>query len=210
LFTEIVVVKSKVKRISLQRGICSMILFGEEIDEEIVHVLFQNQLWLQQKCLSDLEFQKKYGDFVLNLNKILKSSNFSRGLTEGAIDSLRLKLKEISDSLYPQRNLQQIILKVRESFYTKTYKPSGKETKYLPSKRFIGIGYRDKGAARKPEIDGSPSWQEVSSHFSNIERRIQELTDELENNTRLRFEETRSIGKEIKELSKELKTARAS
>jgi len=187
-----------------------MILFGERIDEEIFHVLFQNQLWLQQKCLSDQVFQKKYGDFVLNLNKILKNTNISRGFTEGAVSSLRLKLKEIHENLYPQRNLPQVILKVKESFYTKAYKPLGIETKLLPPKRFIGIGYRDKGTARKPEEDGSPSWQEVASHVSYLERRIQELKNELENNSGLCFEEIRSIGKEIKTLTKELKTARAS
>jgi len=210
MFTNIVVVKPKVKRISLQRGICSLILFGENVSEDVLHVLFQNQLWLQSKCLSDLTFQKKYGDFVLSLNEILKSVNFSRGLTKGAIGSLRLKLQSISEDLYPQRNLSQIHLKVRESFYTKAYKPVGTETKLLPPKRFIGIGYRDKGTARKPEKDGSPRWSEVASHVSFLERRIEELKDELENKVGLRSIERLVKIKEINQLYTELKTARAS
>lgn len=34
------------------------------------------------------------------------------------------------------------------------------------SKRFIGVGYRDKGTAREVSYDGSPSWQEVATSIT--------------------------------------------
>lgn len=39
-----------------------------------------------------------------------------------------------------------------------------------PPKRFIGVGYRDKGTARVDSIDGSPSWQQVASSNSDCEQ----------------------------------------
>jgi hypothetical protein len=36
----------------------------------------------------------------------------------------------------------------------------------IPPKRFIGIGYRDKGSIRNLAYDGSPPWQEVASSLN--------------------------------------------
>jgi hypothetical protein len=44
----------------------------------------------------------------------------------------------------------------------------------LKPKRVIGVGYRDKGTRRDTAYDGSPSWQEVGRHFSELERRAEE------------------------------------
>jgi len=47
--------------------------------------------------------------------------------------------------------------------------------KRIPPKRFIGVGYKDKGSRRDPAYDGTPSWQEVASYFANLERESEEL-----------------------------------
>jgi hypothetical protein len=74
------------------------------------------------------------------------------------------------DFLVPQRNLPNLEAQLRNSITTKWRKPEGVEINKLPPKSFIGKGYRDHGTAPKPEEDGSPSWQEVGSEFSNLER----------------------------------------
>jgi hypothetical protein len=153
----------------------------ENVDEVLLHVLFQNQLWLQQKCETDSVFKERYGEFVFSLSTILKNTNLSRGLTKGAAKSLKRKLREaLIDNLYKERNIKQISEKVMDSFTTKSWRPPGIETKLLPPKRYIGIGYRDKGSARDPAQDGTPSWQEIASYISNLERQIEEKLDELE------------------------------
>lgn len=45
------------------------------------------------------------------------------------------------------------------------------------SKRFIGVGYRDKGTARDVSNDGSPSWQEVAMSITTDQTltRLEEL-----------------------------------
>lgn len=40
-----------------------------------------------------------------------------------------------------------------------------------PPQRFIGVGYGDYGTCRKPEIDSSPSWQDVAS--SDLYRQVE-------------------------------------
>jgi hypothetical protein len=45
----------------------------------------------------------------------------------------------------------------------------------LPAKRFVGVGYKDKGNRRDPAVDGSPSWQEVATsskmrNFVSVQR----------------------------------------
>jgi len=39
-----------------------------------------------------------------------------------------------------------------------------------PPKRFIGVGYKDKGTCRDPAFDGSPGWQFYATFFANLER----------------------------------------
>jgi hypothetical protein len=45
----------------------------------------------------------------------------------------------------------------------------------VPPKRFIGVGYKDKGSRRDPAFDGTPSWQETAQYLSNLEREAEEL-----------------------------------
>jgi hypothetical protein len=37
-------------------------------------------------------------------------------------------------------------------------------------KRFIGVGYKDKGTCRDPAYNGSPGWQFYARYFANLER----------------------------------------
>lgn len=41
-------------------------------------------------------------------------------------------------------------------------------------KRFIGVGYKDKGTCRNPAFDGSPGWQFYARYFANLEREAEE------------------------------------
>jgi len=192
---QIIVVKKGVKRVSLQRGICTLICYGS-VDLKTIHVLFQNQLWLETKVSLDKQFAEKYGKSVLTLSEILKQTNLSRGLSVGAMINLKKKIVENLDTfIYPSRNLGQISSLVKSSFRIRSYKEQGIPTKEIPPKAFIGIGYRDKGTARNPAEDGSPSWQEVATFVSNSMRRIEELFHELEESKSLlqRREIERSI-----------------
>lgn len=167
----VVKIRRNTKRITLQRFLVSKIAYGKEVTTIDIAVIFHNQLWLLTKCSLDPLFQKKFGSSLEELTKILKNSNFSRGLTEGAL--LRMKeqlLIKNSDFLFPLRNLPNIEAKMKNSVYTQWRQPEGTETHKLPPVKYIGKGYRDHGTARRSEEDGSPAWQEVASKFSDLER----------------------------------------
>jgi hypothetical protein len=46
--------------------------------------------------------------------------------------------------------------------------------KKAKSKRYIGVGYKDKGSCRDVAFDSSPHWKEVATFFSNQEREAEE------------------------------------
>jgi hypothetical protein len=48
-----------------------------------------------------------------------------------------------------------------------------------PPKRFIGVGYKDKGTCRDPAFDGSPGWQFYATYFANKEREAEELDSSI-------------------------------
>lgn len=167
----VVHIRRSTKRITLQRFLVSKIAYGRDFSLIELAALFHNQLWLQTKCQTDIHFKEKFGKSLEELAKILKECNFSRGLQSNAIKSVRVRVLALEgDFLIPQRNLPNLEAQLRNSIYTKWRRPQGVELSKLPPKKHIGRGYRDHGTAPLPEIDGSPSWQEVGSEFSNLER----------------------------------------
>jgi hypothetical protein len=51
------------------------------------------------------------------------------------------------------------------------------KSSWIPPKkveRYIGVGYKDKGSRRFPELDGSPTWQRVATVLANREREQEE------------------------------------
>lgn len=180
----VVVIRNGVKRISLQRTLCSQIVYEGKCSIFELNVIFQNQLWLQRKCLTDDNFSKKFGNSLEEISKILKKANFSRGLTPGALSTLRSNLKSLTDFIYPQRNLAQMKTKFANCFYVRPYRQQGVDIKSLPPKRYIGKGYGDKGTARDPAKDGSPSWQEITNLITKYNQIIHDDKEELKRETR--------------------------
>lgn len=164
---EPVIVKysKKIKRVSLQRFlITKIILEVDKIRERDLVTLYDNQLWLERKCLSDPDFNKKFGISLEELSVLLKEINFSQGLTISALKRLTPRIKQnLSQFLIPPRNYQSFKTRFDGHFHLHALKTKQESNKHLPPKRVIGIGYRDKGTARDPAFDGSPSWQEVAS-----------------------------------------------
>jgi len=179
-----VLISKKVKRISLQRYLLSKIAYGDKIGFREIGGLFLNQLWLEQKATSDKQFNQKFKKILEISSSILRQLNVSRGLSDSTIANLRKNIiHQLENFLVPRRNYAQWKMKFDSSVLLKSPKPSGVLTKTLPAERYIGIGYRDKGTAKKPEIDGSPSWQEVAQSNQALDSRMKEIQYELQNET---------------------------
>lgn len=200
----VTVIRTGVKRITLSRTIVGKIVWSGNLSLPELHVLYQNQLWLEQKCSTDSSFRKKFGSSLEDLSFILKSANIGRGLTEGAVSYLRKEMKKLQEFVPPKRNMPQLEARLSKSFYTRPYREQGVPTKSLPPKKVIGKGYRDHGTAKNEALDGSPSWQEVASYVSQLQRRIQEEFNEA-NRTNDYLQKLKHTGEAAK-LYRELET----
>lgn len=163
------------KRITLQRALVSKLMFEPErcTYKEVV-VLFDNLLWLQLKAEKDPDFKNKFGITLKVLAYLLKRMDFNVIQAED-IEKLSEKFRSnLKHFGLAQRNFKQPLIQQWRYVDVRPSKPLGKEVKTLPPSRYIGIGYRDKGTAKKPWIDGSPSWQEVAMRTKEDKLNAQE------------------------------------
>lgn len=197
-----VLISRKVKRISLHRYLWSKISYGEKIGFREIGALFLNQLWLENKSKRDISFNQKFGKILEISSNILRQVNISRGITDSALANLKRRAtQELEAFLIPQRNLAQWKMKFDSSVILIRPKPSGVLKKTLPAERYIGIGYRDKGTAKNPALDGSPSWQEIAQSNRTIDSKIEELLHEIrtERSIKRKLELQKQVSKLIQE-----------
>jgi hypothetical protein len=175
-------ISPKAKRIYLQRFLLSkFVYFRKELELRDICTLFENQLWLEQKCQSDPEFFTKFGRDLESLSVLMKGFNFKTGTTDRAIDQFaRRILENLITLVLPKRNYLGAKKQCNGLFQLKDSKPIGAAKKSVPPPARMGIGYRDKGSARDLAKDGSPSWQEVATHRGPIYhkgRKIKNVSD---------------------------------
>lgn len=154
------------KRVTLQRSLVALIShYPEEVSFKHLLVLYDNMLWLQEKCEEDPVFREKFGITLKVLAYVLKGLNlthhtFPARTLQKLSETFRRNLKHFS---LEKRNTKQPLKQQMSHVEVRPTTQQGVLNKLLPPQRYIGIGYRDKGTAKKPWLDGSPSWQEVAS-----------------------------------------------
>lgn len=157
-------VSKQTKMITALRVVLSMIL---EKDKDLswidIVALYELVLRIEKELMMQDSFVKKYGSTLKVLTDFLIETRFAPQNPERFLGPLRLVLQSLPSQFFiPRRNLSTELLKMRELIFLVEIRPEGTKLKYLPPKAYIGKGYRDKGARRKPEHDASPSWQEVA------------------------------------------------
>jgi hypothetical protein len=155
-----------IKKMTLFRFLLAKLLYEEKgglhLDEFII--LFELYYYFSE--FKDPSFLEKYSEWFyqteLFFKDLAEEKEFPIIMEESNSDKLIPKLQPILPSklayfgLKGQRNLSNsfsIIL-------NRTLVP-----KSVKNKRFIGVGYKDKGSRKDKAVDGSPSWQEVASSF---------------------------------------------
>lgn len=160
-----VLYKRGIRRITLQRLICSrMIQNGTNCTIDEVLVLYDNQLHLEVLSLKDPGFRKRFGKNLKSLSFLLTNSRISESLTRQRMFNFIKKLRTslTDDWFIPLRNIPLVEYHMKSAYKIVPTKLPGVPQKQLPPKRWIGVGYRDKGTLRNSAKDGSPSWQEVA------------------------------------------------
>lgn len=166
----------KIKRITLMRYLCSkLVLKSDEITRLDLMLMYDNLIHLQDLCLKDENFRLKFGSDLESLAKLLKGFNLSPKSNKLNMRTLSSQMKqEITNFLYPLRNLSTVWTHVQKMYFVTEYIEQGRLRKFLPPKAYIGKGYTDKGTAKDPAYDGSPSWQTIASTYVNFEDMINE------------------------------------
>lgn len=156
----------RLKRVTLQRLLVGKIIhFPKEVTLRDLLVLVDNMIWLQEKCVKDPDFQKKFGVTLKVLSYIIKNKlgSQSTGFSQTRILYLSNNLRtNLSDFGLEKRNIPQQWKLLNGLFEVRSPQPLGIPTKQLQPERYIGVGYRDKGTAKNSAEDGSPSWQEIA------------------------------------------------
>lgn len=145
-----------------QRNLTSLLSFIMSIR------VYDNQSW-----------NKEYADYFSILWSFYETK-IDLGLEE-SLDSLEeLQIKKFHKDLYKKESWIPNIKLIRTRFTMDAFSYYGKKgkTSKLPTIKerrrrskyhhhnFIGVGYRDKGAARNVSRDGSPSWNEVAQEHN--------------------------------------------
>jgi len=176
---QVVKYSRRLRRVSLQRFLTSKIVY--EVDKVTTHdfvALYDNQLWLERKCLSDKDFSSKFGSSLEELSSILKEANLRQGLTPKTLLRLSQGIQlNLNGFIVPHRNYPDFKKRFSGLFSVRTLSPPSEANRNLPPKRIIGTGYRDKGTARDPAKDGSPSWQEVASRAGQLALALRRIRD---------------------------------
>lgn len=127
-------------------------------DLEVLHCLYQRAI---ERSLKDYIWKRKYLFLLCKLKQFISTIKINRSFQDCT--------REVWWK-FPREALTYI-LDPRSYFGWKGdkcfYKASivwkvRRKTLTVKSKRWMGVGYKDKGSCRKPEFDASPHWKEVA------------------------------------------------
>jgi len=167
--------RRRIKRITLQRVLCSRIAYSlEKVTLDEILVLYDNLLFCQDLASKDESFRKKFGNSLEELTIILKSSNLQNEdpRKAGILFSKKFK-NQLKGFLIPERNLVQVEQHLNKAYsLLPSRRPGDKLPNQPPPKKFIGVGYKDHGSRRDTAKDGSPSWQEVAMSWHLLDWRL--------------------------------------
>lgn len=169
----------RLKRISLERYLVSKIIYEpEKVTFHDLFALYDNLIWLERKSQSDADFRRKFGKSLEVLSMFLKEVNLGSGFSVKALLKLSNKFRTGLEGFFlPVRNYPEYKSRFSGLFSVRALKQPQDANKHLPPKRIIGVGYRDKGTARDPAKDGSPSWQEVACRSGQLALTINRIKE---------------------------------
>lgn len=160
-------VKNGTKQITFLRNLLASFIYepgGGSIED--VLVLFELMERCTQKAEKDPEYCHKFGEWLITVHKIVAAWK---------IHSFPFHCP------HPEEDIKHLQphLPSRQAYFGWKHNPvkghsarvilrnQMKPPKINP-KRFVGVGYKDKGTRRDPAKDGSPHWKEVAVHRGKI------------------------------------------
>jgi hypothetical protein len=152
-----------VKLITVFRFLLAKALFSQEglhLDEYLALM----EAYLRLREARDPSFVEKYGQWLITIEPVLQQLGQVRVFPLKPYGSTT-ELERLLVPFLPSRSAfhgYEGHRELRDSFRVLFRNPLAPIPK-SPPKRYIGVGYKDKGARRDPAWDGSPRWQDVAS-----------------------------------------------
>jgi hypothetical protein len=159
-----VIYRAGSKRITILRFLLAKMVYDSDglgLDEFLVsYDLF---MYADGKCQSDQTFKEKYGDWLFTVSELLQQMSECRTFpirpnreSREILGKFLVPLLPSQHAYFGYKKQTKIVNSFRIQFRNPLITP-----KAFPLKRYIGVGYRDKGHLKNKAVDGSPSWQDV-------------------------------------------------
>jgi hypothetical protein len=159
-----VVYKTGTKQVTLYRNLLARVCYEQGgISLEDILVLYDLAQKMEEKRQKDRAFDEKYGTWLITSFDFI--STLSPQVFPWTFQGNREEVENALRPFLPSRQAYFGWVKnpVRSTPVEIRLRNPLAPPKAIPPKRFIGVGYRDKGNRRDPAIDGSPSWQEIAT-----------------------------------------------
>jgi hypothetical protein len=172
-------VKKGTNRIVLLKFLLGKLVFSiEGLNIEEYLLLFH--LFFEMTEIQDPLFQEKYKEYLFRLNLLLSELGKIKEFPVHPTERSALEIGRLLEGFLPtareyfglagQRDMRSCFRLILND----TIVP-----KRPPPKRFIGVGYKDKGTCRDPAFDGTPGWQFYARYFANKEREAEEFDSSI-------------------------------
>jgi len=172
-------IKKGTNRIVLVKFLLGKLVFSVE-GLNIEEYLLLYHLFFELTEIKDRIFHEKYKNNLIGLSKLLSEMNSIKCFPVHPTERATREILRITQGFIPtpreyfglagQRDIRNCFRLILND----TIVPQK-----LPPKRFIGVGYKDKGTCRDPAFDGTPGWQFYARYFSNKEREAEELDSSI-------------------------------
>jgi hypothetical protein len=165
-----------IKMITLLRNILAALVYEETgLHEDEAKVLYDLLPQMVDKAEKDEQFRSKHGDFLIRSLNIISKMHIQSFPYRPRSD-IRDDLKQQLYGWLPSSSAY--FGWSRNPLKEKSFKiiPQGLSLRIPKTyqKRFLGVGYKDKGNKRNLAEDASPSWQEVSATSALLSREREE------------------------------------
>jgi len=169
--------KAGIKKVPLFRFLLAKLVYGREHEGvSVEEFLVFHELFFDLVDSKDPNLRKKWETSFEKVSSIIPAMSEISEFPVVLDEDSRVALKQIlqDDPILPNPEAYFGLLgnrDMRNSFRVQF------RSSWIPPKRverYIGVGYKDKGSRRCPELDGSPSWQTVATVLANREREQEE------------------------------------
>jgi len=153
------------KQVTLFRNLIAAVCYEQGgVGIEEILVIYDLLEKLLEKTQKDKAFKEKYLDWLITVQEFLRKLS-PREFPFVANTALA---KEYEEKLVPYLPSRQAYFgwrrnPVRVTPASVRLRNPLAPPKKLPPKRFLGVGYRDKGNRRDPAVDATPDWKDVAT-----------------------------------------------